>query len=1390
MRVKKLTTEPINLRDYEFEDCLATDNLLVDYFNSFLSLPTFPEPIKFNKEYGVFEVINDVQKCITDQIKSLLRTYRVPNPIYDVVRKASGQPPTAQQEENSPEINIDTNFNVTCLDREQGVQWIKQERLPLFLQSDCYFEYRLAKLMSQLEWSRSGVKLQIDPLYYPWPLKREPTPVLSTEDENEKIMKDFYVSLGQTSVNEAEEWFTLARKSQETETVHSLSESLNCSQTLTQANLSLSAHTDWSTTCSSYSSSLGIGLEEDLCSHCVTPCNLGKNHHQHPKGRVDVESVRERPKSMNENCFVFIHDSPSAVHLTTFVDQKSESGIDTDSDQDDHSQGDIDINGLEREGKGIERHDPHIVKSETGQVKYDAYNNDPYTSAFRIWEEFAEAFAEQVLQAALTHLFGEASVNKEQSLASYELPRVIIDDFSDQHPPEFTDVYENSKSDSQVKEEGKANDTFSSVEDDSLMSEYGTDEEEPEKEEGDGGGDDGRNPLPVKGRHHDFQSQKGFERFKKFLIGTSGEKYWSLWLDIERLKVITDTTRKKRHLRIMKTTYLVSSGVHFLNTEILSRLGVSDAALWTEEWLCLIQPDVLKPLLLYWGPRYCLTGTVSAVHASAELRTWKERHLRPKTSVEPHLRTVSLLPLRSKSCVPKINFSPSQKCERLPPKQPSESGAVSSEKTIKLLSTTLISAKRSSRSIPSSSVKKTDSNKKRHQLPSAKSEVSYLSYRASTSLTLDMDNESKGCSTKISQDKMNKSTAVPEKSNMEAMLQALHFDSKAGYFFMQFCEHSGNKLWNHSIHFWFDLQEYLKLFCQEAFHPFEVKKQAQFLYTTYVAYGASKVTGVDQAIRRKIYQNLDPPFEDLFDPAEDYVLTLLLVAWVQMSASDRATYKKVELFEQARKMESVYTKKLKALQEKICGKVTEGSISKLNMIPVPDVPKDINLWNSVPEEYRNYSFGTLIRNRMELQKFREFLEDHFASMDLLCWMDIEQFRRIPHKEREKREEKSKEIKTKYLNKKYFFGPSGPATREQQEQVIHLGGGWGKILQSVLPSPLVIEVQKYVKHRLEKKWLPLFLATPEFMERQKKQVQIHDIAEDHLLLKHRKRREVWRNLDNKWISSSKEIIAFRKALLNPVTGLQFQRFVSLKGDYLENGVLFWLEVQKYKDMCHSHIDDGSIHNKVNTIISCFINSSIPPALQIDIPLEQAEQIIQKKRELGPYVFREAQMTVFGVLFKLWPAFCEFRNNLAEDTILPVLEKKKEKKLEKLKRKMKEEEMKQEEANKKESFMENLYGDSDSNYSGSQAEALYSDNDETKYVRNRHISWSYSKYIEALEQEKMLSQMQSELERKSILSSTSSSLSADVLSIHTLKMEISKRSRKSIHSFSQDKIPLRS
>lgn len=96
--------------------------------------------------------------------------------------------------------------------------------------------------------------------------------------------------------------------------------------------------------------------------------------------------------------------------------------------------------------------------------------------------------------------------------------------------------------------------------------------------------------------------------------------------------------------------------------------------------------------------------------------------------------------------------------------------------------------------------------------------------------------------------------------------------------------------------------------------------------------------------------------------------------------------------------------------------------------------------------------------------------------------------------------------------------------------------------------------------------------------------------------------------------------------------------------------------------------------------------MPPTLQIDIPPEQAQHILEKRHELGPYIFREAQvvcvclrvgfvlhfpqyvcftcaclflfmqMSVFSELLKFWPAFQELSSSIQEEQLLPLLQEK--------------------------------------------------------------------------------------------------------------------------------------
>nr|XP_046188834.1 regulator of G-protein signaling 22-like [Oncorhynchus gorbuscha] len=149
----KITTDPPYLTIDNFEDCLSSDDVLVHFFNDFLSLPSFPECVQYNQETGVFEVVSDAAVALSRRIRSALQYFK-------------SQPLTDPTELTARPV-VDNHYTVLCLDREQGVEWILKERLPLFIESDCYFEYRLAKLLSQ--WGP-----QEDPPVAPPPVTTEP----------------------------------------------------------------------------------------------------------------------------------------------------------------------------------------------------------------------------------------------------------------------------------------------------------------------------------------------------------------------------------------------------------------------------------------------------------------------------------------------------------------------------------------------------------------------------------------------------------------------------------------------------------------------------------------------------------------------------------------------------------------------------------------------------------------------------------------------------------------------------------------------------------------------------------------------------------------------------------------------------------------------------------------------------------------------------------------------------------------------------------------------------------------------------------------------------------------------------------------------------------------
>ncbi|XP_027758907.1 regulator of G-protein signaling 22 [Empidonax traillii] len=1267
MQSKRLTTEPPCITEEVFEECLATDDMLVDYFNEFLSLPTFAQPVKFNSDFGVFEVVNYAPRRLESQLKKNLHDQKPPNPIYDVLRKAKNDGQLSKMHSASPTFNMDPNYNTMCLDREQAIQWIKKERLPAFLGSDCYFEYRLAKLISQVEWSKTGMNFIIDSDYDPWIRKQDLSSPHPEENDTSLTMKKFYVSLGQATVSQVKDWFTLAKQGDSMRTTDSSTHPVASSQIQ-----NIQYERDRSL--SEKDSLLEAG---SLSKECQEESFLSPSRTASAK----ADATSEKSSKAEEGSAVAIAEPPSHRQLRVYLDPKWDSAA--------------------KEEKEQER--------TTSQKP----------------EEFMPAYTQKEPISELTHQPAGDSVARStaESLLSSS-PFTALDSKGDARKRDPEEVSLSSSSES--------------------------------------GGPDSRAAWCISHGTYDTGNRHEFERFKKFIKGTLGERYWWLWMDIERLKALKNTTRQQRHLSKMKKLYLLSSGDYFLTSEILLRLDLLHGDQWNIWHLRQIQPEVVKPLLLYWGPRFCVTHSKAIEAASAKLKFWHTCQERPRVDIDPFPQLVSLLPLTQKSCLPGLQPSLLRRSSRLPPTLTSSQSTQQDD-------------------VPSSRMwSKSVSTDMIHCLAlDGTKDSRYQGYRKYTYAELLRGKSAAG-------------SVVLGGSRMESMLQSLYLENRAGYYFTQFCEESGNKLWKNCVYFWFDLQAYHQLFYQETLQPFQICKQAQFLYATYIAPSASMDIGLHQNKRNMIYQKMDPAFEDLFDPAEEYILTILLEPWMKMVEADKYTYGKVELVGETRQLDSVCFTKLQALHQVSGSKKDESTVADSGL---PSFPDDQYL-HQVPKGLAGPSLSDLIHDKDKLKQFQAFLNEHSAGMDLMCWLDIEEFRKMLHKDKEKSDEMSKDIGNKYLNDEYFFGPNSPATREQQEKLTHSGGGRRQILHDQLSAAVLLEVQKCVQKRLEKQWLPLFLAD----EHRGAEGQAK-ITEDLLHKDQQKTTRIWKHMDNKCVSSSSEIIAFRKALLDPVTANLFQRFVSLQGDLLGNGVLFWQEVQKYKDLCHSHCADAIVQKKITAIINCFINSAIPPALQIDIPPEQAKKILERRKELGPYIFREAQMSVFALLFKFWPEFCKLQSNVDSEKILLALEREKEKKM------RKKQGITAKQGKEAEKKLINLTQLSRRALTQLQKSALTQLQkgaltqlpksaltqmpkgsltqlpkgvlvDQTDLKRESALSldgfgweasWSYSKYIEALEQERILIKREEDLEETS--SFLSGSLSTSSLNPDEMKATIS-------------------
>ena len=147
----------------------------------------------------------------------------------------------------------------------------------------------------------------------------------------------------------------------------------------------------------------------------------------------------------------------------------------------------------------------------------------------------------------------------------------------------------------------------------------------------------------------------------------------------------------------------------------------------------------------------------------------------------------------------------------------------------------------------------------------------------------------------------------------------------------------------------------------------------------------------------------------------------------------------------------------------------------------------------------------------------------------------------------------------------------------------------------------------------------------------------------------------------WNKFIKAVTNFRKGLLDQGSHSGFKTFLlkeiklcshnpmRLIGDKVLNtnklikDIEFWSEVERYKSMYDDGCHSDTLYRKALTIVSCFLESTVPPRVQINITPDLANSILQDLDTNGATrgLFHDAELAVFITLMIFWRRYLIWR-----------------------------------------------------------------------------------------------------------------------------------------------------
>jgi hypothetical protein len=277
----------------------------------------------------------------------------------------------------------------------------------------------------------------------------------------------------------------------------------------------------------------------------------------------------------------------------------------------------------------------------------------------------------------------------------------------------------------------------------------------------------------------------------------------------------------------------------------------------------------------------------------------------------------------------------------------------------------------------------------------------------------------------------------------------------SGKYMWKFLVEAQNQEWIGCYSCWFRVQE-LKLLCSLDLHSTPcttVWQHAKTICSTFQYTANSAIKQRFSTIRSMQHETAAELYKVLED-LEWLLQSTLLEAWKLLRNRDREAIMKMPCYETVDLMAQLPLPSLPRLTVDKTLRTAEDKKPGTETPLKPEPPTGPQC---------KFTFDRLLHNRVELEHFKSFLSERYATRDLMMWLDIEEFLHIPLSEARIRQGKAQLIKSRYFHKQYFFSPSSPATKRQQKVILSMTGG---TIQDRPPTPVLIQAQKSAQYRIQ------------------------------------------------------------------------------------------------------------------------------------------------------------------------------------------------------------------------------------------------------------------------------------------------------------------------------------